>query len=108
MRLISHVSLITFLCALMIWTSCATPEKDETGLPAVAPEGEAKKESREGDDWRPPSPVADGSDWVRMSSGEWLRGESLCLRLSGELREASGESPNKSDYRLVPGAEYDF
>lgn len=31
-------------------------------------------------DWRPPAPIADGHDWLRLGSGEWLRGEIRVLR----------------------------
>jgi hypothetical protein len=31
-------------------------------------------------DWRPPEPTADSQDWLRLGSGEWLRGEINVLR----------------------------
>lgn len=33
-----------------------------------------------GFDWHPPEPAPDGSDWIRLISGEWLKGEIRSLR----------------------------
>ena len=43
-----------------------------------------------GDAWKPPPPASDKFDWIRMKSGEWLKGEIKIMR-DGELEFDSDE-----------------
>ena len=49
------------------------------------PPPEAKKKT-----WNPPPPASDDYDWIRMKSGEWLKGEIKVMR-EGELEFDSDE-----------------
>ena len=87
-----------FLCTLLGAASCATSkpveERDSDhqefldslprGLKPEAPDEKTSDEKKADEEkstvWKPPDPKADKFDWVRLKSGEWLKGEIKVLQ----------------------------
>lgn len=63
--------------------------------------------ARAQDKWAPPEPAADGWDWVRIDSGEWLKGELIVLQRntltfdSDEFKELDLDWEDILDLRLA-------
>jgi hypothetical protein len=63
------------ICAMLLSVSCKTTWQAETDGPGRQEDRKPAAAPFEIEDWRPLPPAPDESDWIRMSSGEWLRGE---------------------------------
>ena len=78
--------------------------------------------------WQPPAVGHDGADWIKLKSGEWLKGRLYYIQErkvefeSDELKdlsfvwdylqnpqtESSGNTPQRNDFRLNVGAGVKF
>lgn len=66
---LARVSASSGFCLLI--ASCTAPVLQDAKLAAPAPQKQ---------EFRPPQPDESASDWVRLTSGEWLKGEVKVLR----------------------------
>ena len=68
----------------------------------------------------PPDPIPGGWDWVRMSSGEWIKGEIVLTsaidldlifvwdRLEEPEKDSNQETPDSDDFRISAGLAVEF
>ncbi len=57
-------------------TAAEKTTTDEIAMPRQEPESAQSASSP----WHPPVPAPDGYDWIRLTSGEWLKGDIKALR----------------------------
>ncbi len=78
------VRLVVGLGLMALLAGCVSPPQaagDEQGLPeeAAARDG-AGQDPQEREPWEPPEPDPTDFDWIRLTNGEWLKGDIKSLR----------------------------
>ena len=105
-----------FLVAL---AACASPPSDTraglVGQDAQGPQNPAEQDPPqdppEQEEWHPPVPNPQDFDWIKMTSGEWLKGDIRSLReeqLEFESEEFDTLTIEWDDFRMSVGFGWTF